>query len=216
MLAAALAGTLAGLLHVFSGADHLAAIAPFGLQARARAWVLGLKWGLGHASGVLLVAGLAWMGREALDLDAVGTWGERAVGASLILIGLWGLRSLFRHQLHAHPHGHDGNAHLHFHAHAPGAEHGSHVHGHAALGVGLLHGLGGTAHLLGVLPGLALPNGAATAAYLAAFAAGSVLAMAAFAAALGRFAPRGLRPYRALLGLSAAACTLTGLAWLVR
>jgi hypothetical protein len=222
MIAAALAGLLAGGIHVLSGPDHLAALAPLSLRAGRRAWAAGLRWGLGHSTGLLLVAGLAFAFRQALDLDALGHWGERLVGASLLLLGLWGLAGLSRRRLHAHPHAHDGEAHVHYHVHAPDQDHAgpqAHLHGHAAFGIGVLHGLGGTAHLLGVLPGLALPTPAASASYLAAFAAGTVLAMTAFAAAVGAFAPRGtdpgLRAYRWMYGTASAACAATGLAWMI-
>ena len=44
------AGIVAGLIHVFSGPDHLAAIAPLAMKRQGRAWITGLRWGGGHAS----------------------------------------------------------------------------------------------------------------------------------------------------------------------
>jgi hypothetical protein len=222
MTAILLGGFFAGALHVFGGPDHLAALAPLSVQARRRAWTLGLRWGLGHSAGVLLVAGFVLGLRQVLDLEALAAWSERLVGASLILLGLLGFRGLLRERLHAHVHDHGGAAHAHFHVHAPGEDHGhprAHLHGHAALGVGLLHGLGGTAHLLGVLPGLAMPTGLQTLSYLGCFAAGTLAAMTSFAALIGVFSPsgtdRGLRTYRWMLGTASVACAVTGLAWLI-
>jgi hydrogenase/urease accessory protein HupE len=40
------AGFLAGFLHVLSGPDHLAAIAPYSVDGRVRAWRTGVRWGL--------------------------------------------------------------------------------------------------------------------------------------------------------------------------
>jgi len=60
VLTVCLAGILAGLLHVFTGPDHLAALAPLSLQAKRRAWAVGFRWGLGHSSGVLVVAAIAF------------------------------------------------------------------------------------------------------------------------------------------------------------
>ena len=54
----ALAGAIAGLLHVFSGPDHLVAVAPLALRKPALAFRVGTLWGLGHASGVLLLGGI--------------------------------------------------------------------------------------------------------------------------------------------------------------
>ena len=218
MIAACFAGLLAGLLHVFSGPDHLAALAPLSLQAGRRAWAVGLRWGLGHASGVAVVAALAFGLRHVVHLEKISGWGERLVGATLIALGLWGLRSLFRKRLHAHPHRHDEGDHVHFHVHSGGEAHDApraHVHVHAAFWVGTLHGLAGTAHLVGILPSLALPTARGTAAYLAAFALGTVIAMTAFAVALGWLSERGLGLYRWALASASALCALTGIAWIL-
>ena len=218
MITACLAGLLAGLLHVFSGPDHLAALAPLSLRAGRRAWVVGVRWGLGHASGVLVVAGLAFGLRQVVHLERLSGWGERLVGATLIALGLWGLRSLFRDRLHAHPHGHGEGDHVHVHVHRPGEAHDTpraHVHVHAAFWVGTLHGLAGTAHLVGILPSLALPTARETAAYLGSFALGTLIAMASFAVVLGWFSERGLGVYRWALGAASALCALTGVAWIL-
>jgi hypothetical protein len=213
VLTACLAGLLAGLLHVFAGPDHLAALAPLSLQARGRAWVVGLRWGLGHSSGVLVVAAIAFGLRQVVHLEAWSGWGERMVGVTMIGLGLWGLRSLFRERLHAHEHDHGGPGHVHFHVHHSSGEK-AHVHTHAAFWVGTLHGLAGTAHLVGVLPSLALPTGLQTAGYLGAFGLGTIVAMTAFAATVGWFSP-GLRAYRWALGAASGLCALTGAAWIL-
>jgi hypothetical protein len=217
MFAACVAGLIAGAIHVFTGPDHLAALAPLSLQARRRAWSVGMRWGLGHSAGVLVVAAVAFAFRSAVHLERLGGWGERLVGATLIVLGLWGFRSLFKQRLHAHPHEHDGAEHVHFHVH--GARPDAHVHTHAAFLVGTLHGLAGTSHLLGVLPSLALPTWRHTAGYLATFAAGTIAAMTLFAAVVGFIAParaeRGMVWFRWALGVSSALCALVGVAWIV-
>ncbi len=222
MISVCAAGLVAGLLHVFAGPDHLAALAPLSLQARRRAWAVGLRWGLGHSSGVLVVAAAAFALRQAIHLESISTWGERLVGAMMIVLGLWGLRSLFRERLHAHEHHHEHGGHVHFHVHRSGEAHDApraHVHAHAAFWVGTLHGLAGTAHLVGILPSLALPTAGQTAAYLLAFAAGTLVAMTLFASLIGVLAPgrteRGLRAYRWTLGAASCLCALTGAAWIL-
>lgn len=217
MITACLAGFIAGLLHVFTGPDHLAALAPLSLRAGRRAWTVGLRWGVGHASGVLVVAALAFGLRQVVHLEALAGWGERLVGATLIVLGLCGLRSLFRERLHAHPHHHDGGDHVHFHVHRSGEAHDgprAHVHLHTAFWVGTLHGLAGTAHLVGILPSLALPTARETGGYLGTFTAGTLLAMVAFAMVLGWLSERGLGIYRWTLGAASTLCALTGVAWI--
>ena len=54
-----LTGILAGFVHVISGADHLIAMAPSAINSPQKALKNGFSWGLGHSSGVLLLAFLA-------------------------------------------------------------------------------------------------------------------------------------------------------------
>ena len=160
MIAICLAGLVAGALHVFAGPDHLAALAPLSLKARRRAWAVGLRWGVGHSAGVVVIAIIAFGLRQAIDMEGFATLGERLIGATLILLGIWGFRSLCKNRLHAHMHEHDGMEHVHFHVHRADEDHNApraHAHTHAAFWIGTLHGLAGTAHLIGILPSLALP-----------------------------------------------------------
>ena len=87
----AIAGFLAGFVHVLSGPDHLAAIAPYAVDGKSRAWRTGVRWGLGHATGALAVGLLMLVLRDALPVEAVSAWGERLVGLALIGIGIWGI-----------------------------------------------------------------------------------------------------------------------------
>ena len=71
VLTLAFAGLLAGFVHVLSGPDHLAAIAPYAVRDQRRAWVTGVRWGIGHSAGVVGVGLLAMLARHALPLDAL-------------------------------------------------------------------------------------------------------------------------------------------------
>src|SRR4051812_24176874 len=106
-----IAGLLAGSLHVFSGPDHLAAIAPLAINVRRRAWITGLRWGVGHSAGVLVVGILSLLLRDLLPLESISNWSERIVGVLLIAIGFWGIRKTM--QIHAHEHEHQGERHVH-------------------------------------------------------------------------------------------------------
>ncbi|HXI52957.1 MAG TPA: hypothetical protein VNH84_15685, partial [Candidatus Saccharimonadales bacterium] len=193
---AILTGLLAGGVHVLSGPDHLAAVAPLAVQDRS-AWRSGLRWGLGHSSGVLLVGVLSLLLRGLLPLDTVSSLAERLVGIVLVGIGIWGFRLACGNRLHSHLHAHGHTSHVHMHVHAGplGHTHGEagagghhragHGHSHAALLVGTLHGVAGTSHFLGVLPALAFPHWSQTLAYLVAFGVGTVGSMVAFASAIG-------------------------------
>src|SRR5213083_1406993 len=101
---AALTGLIAGTVHVWSGPDHLAAIAPLAVRRTRRAWAPGLRWGLGHSAGVALIGLLSLWLRDLLPVNLLSTWGERMVGVMLLGIGIWGLRKAFNNKIHAHEH----------------------------------------------------------------------------------------------------------------
>ena len=213
-----ISGLVAGAIHVASGPDHLAAVAPLSVESRGRAWSTGLRWGLGHSSGVALVAGLGFLLREQLDIEAISGWSERFVGAILIGIGLWGLRRAFTGRLHSHAHRHASIEHTHIHAHTArdAASKAVHTHEHAAFAVGTLHGFAGTAHFLGVVPALALPTGLDTAIYIGGFALGTVVAMVGFSSAIGLWSANisAAIQTRKLLAATSLASIAVGIAWL--
>lgn len=211
----AITGALAGLFHVLSGPDHLAAVAPLAAEDRERGWIAGWTWGVGHASGVVVVAVLAILLRDALPPVAfISAWGERLVGAALIAIGLWALRRSMRLQPSRHAHGAVAHEHL-LPRRGPGwlTRRG---HAHASFYLGILHGIAGSSHFLGVLPALALPTRGAAFVYIAAFGAGTVAAMTAFAAAVGTLGSR--MPHtawrRTMLAAAGTLAVVVGSIWL--
>ena len=189
------AGLAAGLLHVFSGPDHLAAVAPLAADSDRGKWRTGLQWGIGHTIGVLLIASLLLLLREQLPLEAISAHSERLVGIALILVGAWGFWSArVRRCAGAAVHSHSG----------------------ASFGMGALHGLAGSSHLFGVLPALAFATRIEAAFYLAGFGAGAIAGMAAFSAAIGLFSSRlSHRHSSGLLYASSAAALVVGGFWLV-
>jgi sulfite exporter TauE/SafE len=221
---APLAGFIAGLHHVVTGPDHLAAVAPLAVSDRSAAWRGGLNWALGHAGGAGIIALIAIALREIAPFQAeqLSGWSERLVGVVLVGIGLWGLRKSLTQRLHAHVHEHDGHQHVHVHvhtavdAHDPAAN-SAHRHGHAALAVGTLHGLAGGSHLLGVLPALALHTSDAVL-YLAAYGLGTVTAMVSFTTLIGMASQRagraGVGWLRGLMTVSSLAAIAIGVFWL--
>jgi hypothetical protein len=183
------AGLAAGLLHVFSGPDHLAAIAPLAIDGDRRGWRAGLQWGFGHTAGVLLIATLLLVLKEQLPLAAISAYSERIVGLSLIVVGFWGMWKASRAVIT--PHSHTG----------------------ASFVMGTIHGLAGSSHLFGVLPALAFSVIADSMLYLAGFGLGAIAGMSAFAAGVG-FASIRLGQFRGTLYASSAAALIIGGAWL--
>lgn len=194
MMFAAFAGLAAGLLHVFSGPDHLAAVAPLAAGGNRRQWRTGLQWGVGHTAGVLLIALLLLLVREQLPLEAISAYSERIVGVALILVGAWGVWKARSAGLTSHGHSHAG----------------------ASFAMGTLHGLAGSSHLFGVLPALAFATRFESIVYLAGFGAGAIAGMSAFSAIIGLLSGRLARRHsHSLLYASSAAALVIGGFWLV-
>ena len=209
-------GAFAGLFHVLSGPDHLTAVAPLALDDRQRGWVAGWTWGMGHASGVIVVAVLAVLLRDALPpIDVLSAWSERLVGGALIGIGLWALRRSAHIQQARHTHGPLSHQHLLVQAGPRWARRLGHAH--TAFYLGVLHGIAGSSHVFGVLPALALPTRAAALAYILAFGIGTVVAMTAFAAAVGSAGARWThdrRLHRMMMTTAAVLAIVVGGVWL--
>lgn len=189
-----LAGLAAGLLHVFSGPDHLAAVAPLASERRRASWRAGLEWGLGHTIGVLLIGVLLLWLREQLPLDLISAYSERVVGGALIAVGAWGMWT----------------------ARAQSAV--AHSHAGASFAMGTIHGLAGSSHLFGVLPALAFASRVDSLVYLAGFGAAAIAGMSAFAAGIGMLSLRfgtSARRYRGLLYSCSAAALVIGGLWLI-
>lgn len=208
-----LAGFAAGFIHVLTGPDHLAAVAPLAAKNPRSSWIAGLRWGLGHASGACAVGLAMLLLRGLVPIDLLSHTGERLVGVVLIGIGAWALRKGMQIHSHEHDHGHDHHEHIHMHGRDE-----QHVHRHAAFAVGTLHGLAGSSHILGVLPALALPTVTMAVAYLAAFGLGTVIAMMAFSHMVGAVASRlevkAWKVYQGMMYACSVVAFVVGVTWL--
>ncbi len=221
LMIALLTGLLAGLIHVWTGPDHLTAIAPLAVRRPKHSWLPGARWGIGHSAGVAVIGLLSLWLRDLIPVEWVSSWGERLVGVMLLGIGLWALHQAFKNKIHAHEHEHDGDRHLHFHVHHhvhPLRQILPHKHTHAAFGIGTLHGLAGSSHFLGVLPALAFATRPQAVIYIVAFGVGTIAAMALFSWGIGRmasrFAGRGQSIYRGLMTTCGIAALGVGVFWL--
>lgn len=209
MIAALFAGLAVGLIHVIAGPDHLSAIAPIASVERRRVWAIGLRWGLGHSLGVVLVGMIAGLLAHVALVDPLSNTSERLVGVMLLIIGAWGMWKLSRATNEAtHDHGDNQPP-----THAPVSRRRL-----APYAIGMLHGCAGGSHLVGILLALAFPTLAGVMTYFAGFVAGSVLAMCAFAAGIGWLGTIGgasPRVHRTLMFVSSLASLGVGVWWLV-
>ena len=178
MQAVILTGIVAGFVHVVSGADHLIAMAPAAINNPQKALKNSFSWGLGHSSGVLLLAFLAIFIKDITPLNKFSSIAEFLVGISLLIVGVIAIKNSFQLSIHSHSHKHEnGIAHRHFHFHVK--EQKNNNHSHALTGLGLLHGIAGGLHFLAVLPALALPLINACL-YLISYLIGSLISMNLF------------------------------------
>lgn len=201
---ALMAALVLGLRHA-TDPDHLTAVSTlvFAEQQhgpRKAGW-LGLCWGLGHAT-TLTALGLPIVLTDFRLPKRLGQGAEALIG--LLIVGL-AVRLLWQWRqgtVHTHEHSHDGAPHVHVHAHARAhAARGGAVHRHshamalgrsplAAYGIGLVHGVGGSA-AVGLLLVSAMPERAAATAALLLFAGGTAISMAAVSAAFAWVLERG-------------------------
>ena len=179
MPAVILTGIIAGLVHVFSGADHLIAMAPSAINTPKIAFRNSFSWGLGHSSGVVLLTVLAIFIKDITPLNRFSNIAELLVGISLLFVGLFAIKNSFQLSIHSHSHKHEnGFYHRHYHFHFN--EHkNTNKHSHALTGLGLLHGIAGGSHYLAILPALALSLTNAFA-YLVSYLIGSLISMNLF------------------------------------
>ena len=193
MLAATIGGLFAGGLHAVTGPDHLAALLPLCMSRRW--WVAlstGAYWGLGHGIGAALVGALAFAVRGALNLDRLSSYMEAAVGISIVIIGVNGIRESREWANEASlsmAEGPTENAKQHSLEVAlsqpPKAQ--TIV---STLLTGILHGCSGSGHLLGVMPALTMPTWRVAATYLVSFGLGTMAAMSLFTGVVGELSSR--------------------------
>lgn len=192
------AGLLAAMLHVITGPDHLAAVIPFALETKRKAWKVGLSWGIGHLSGMLSISLLFILFKHYISVDLISAYSERLVGITLIFIGIWSFYRLFfpqknhnhlhihalqTNRIHKHPHHHADKV-IHEHQHPSQKDQNLFASG----SIGFLHGMAGIAHFLLFLPLLGFSSKWDTSAYVSGFAVGIILAMAVFTFAIGKLA----------------------------
>lgn len=170
------AGLLAGLLHVWLGADHLAALAPAAAAAARRPWAPALRWALAHAAGTVLPLSLLLAGPPLAARAAAGGWAAEAAGGALL--ASVGLQHLWR-QRRRHPH-----------ARAAGGLHASLDPASSRplpAVFGFMHGLAGAGTLAPLLLGLAVADPMRPARVLSGFVLGSTGAMLLFCSGVHRF-----------------------------
>lgn len=196
-----LVAALLGLRHA-TDPDHIAAITTLVASGRdraaRRAGQLGLYWGIGHAL-TLVAFGLPILLADRFLPERVQQGAETAVAAVIVFLGLR-LLVRWRHgYFDLHPHPHEDQHHRHSVRTPVGA-----------FGIGLVHGLGGSAGV-GVLLLAAIPSTAVAVACLLVLALFTAVSMAIVTTGFG--VTLSTRPATAAVGAVAPALGLVTLAF---
>ena len=123
VVSAVFIGLVIGLRHSTDG-DHVVAVSTMARDYRSvfkGLWV-GLSWGLGHSTPLLLLGIFILTLRESLMdfYESTATFFEFGVALMLIFLGLQVFWKIHRGEFHIHEHEHDSQGHKHLH--------GSHGH----------------------------------------------------------------------------------------
>lgn len=202
---------LLGLRHA-TDPDHLTAVSTLVLSEERdgarRAGILGFAWGLGHAT-TIFAFGLPIILFRTYLAEMVQRTAEVVIGVVIVALAVRLLIRWRRGYFHAHSHAHGQLHHAHPHVHEGGAaSHALHPHLHphtegmgrspvAAYGIGLVHGIGGSA-MAGLLVAGAAANRVMGVIGLLLFAAGTAVSMAIVSSAFGYALARG--PVARLVG----------------
>jgi ABC-type nickel/cobalt efflux system permease component RcnA len=195
-----------GLRHA-TDPDHLAAVSALIASTRERAVrqaaALGLAWGLGHAL-TLFSFGLPIVLFEAYLPERLQQGAELTIAFVIVSLAVLLLVRWRRGAFHAHVHEHGEGAHLHVHAHGKG-ERARTRSARSAFGIGLVHGMGGSAGV-GVLLVASIEDtvyGVIALGLLAAFTAVSMaLVSTGFGAGLTRLPMARLAPGLGVMSLA--------------
>lgn len=191
---------LLGLRHA-TDPDHLAAvstlIATEPEDGKRRAARLGLAWGLGHAT-TLMLFGLPVVLLKSYLPGTLQRLAELLVG---LMIAALAVRLLVRWRsgaFHVHEHEHGATRHRHLHPHRHDLDH-DHAHeperrlgrsSWQAYAIGFVHGIGGTAGV-GIVLLAAIPGEAEAVAALALFSVASAASMVLLSSVFGYALTRG-------------------------
>lgn len=89
-------GLVLGIVHVITGPDHLSALIVLSAGSSWRSANLGMRWGLGHSTGLILVTAIFLAADQNVDLDTVGQYCDFIVGILMMLLGVWGIRHYWK------------------------------------------------------------------------------------------------------------------------
>ena len=94
-----LTGAGLGVVHVLTGPDHLSALCTLASGGSYKAFIYGVRWGLGHSTGLLIVAAILLIGDSSggfVMKDSTEHFFEACVGGFMIALGVYGCGHAYR------------------------------------------------------------------------------------------------------------------------
>ena len=224
-------GITMGILHVILGPDHLSALATLAVGSSWKALSLGIRWGLGHSTGLVVIAIIFIYLKGNLDLHTIGRYCDFLVGIFMVVLGLYGISESLS-VYHERKTKKDGNTKYDLEIQKLNVDnhqlsvvtHYLNIHDPftqriLSFLIGLLHGVAGPGAILGVLPAIEMQSYISSFTYLFSFVIASTLSMGTFASFYGEITKRiGSTAESVELSLrifSASISVTIGVLWLV-
>jgi hypothetical protein len=212
-------GIAMGTLHVLAGPDHLSALATLSAGSSYKAFAVGIRWGLGHSSGLIVITVVFIYLKGDLDLRKIGRFGDFLVGIFMLMIGLYSAYTAVKANSNRikkrNKDGEEDMSTPSFCCAREALDHDAsdtlfcantrcsqcnflqHVelkdpHSQRVLAfiIGIVHGVAGPGAILGVLPAVEMQNWQSSCIYLSSFIITSTLSMGTFAALYGELSKR--------------------------
>jgi hypothetical protein len=176
-------GSLLGMRHALEP-DHLAAVSTLVSRERSgiKAALLGVCWGLGHTTGLIVVGAVLVLLRAEMP-PTIASLFELLVAVMLVALGTRAVLQAVRQGRPAHQHAHTFA--MHEHSGLPAHVHiGAWTLARRPLIIGAIHGLAGSGALTALVL-TTLPSTTARLSYMALFGLGSTVGMAILSGLLG-------------------------------
>lgn len=176
-------GSLLGMRHALEP-DHLAAVSTLVSRERSgiKAALLGVCWGLGHTTGLIVVGAVLVLLRAEMP-PTIASLFELLVAVMLVVLGTRAVLQAVRQGRPAHQHAHSFA--MHEHSGLPAHVHiGAWTLARRPLIIGAIHGLAGSGALTALVL-TTLPSTTARLSYMALFGLGSTVGMAILSGLLG-------------------------------
>jgi ABC-type nickel/cobalt efflux system permease component RcnA len=91
-----LTGSAMGIVHVLAGVDHLSALATLSVGSSWRAVKLGIRWGIGHSTGLVLVTIVILLLKGEVNIKLYKKYCDSLVGIFMILLGIYSIFTAIR------------------------------------------------------------------------------------------------------------------------